>query len=132
MENLDYWLALSEYLENTYKGKSFLLKLQVYGIYICQVQYSSTSVFHAFWKCKLVIWFVYKRNIGLKWVDKDVRVHARVPCHAETSPLICRISQWTGFYMIETSAMKELMIVIKISIVITAWKVSKYAVFSGS
>ena len=28
--------------------------------------------------------------------------------HIETSPLICRVSQWTGFYMIATSFMKEL------------------------
>ena len=28
--------------------------------------------------------------------------------HIETSPLICRANQWTGFYMIGTSAMKEL------------------------
>ena len=28
--------------------------------------------------------------------------------HIETSPLIYRVNQWTGFYMIETSVMKEL------------------------
>ena len=28
--------------------------------------------------------------------------------HIETSPLICRANEWTGFYMIGTSAMKEL------------------------
>ena len=28
--------------------------------------------------------------------------------HIETSPLICRENQWTGFYMIGTSVMKEL------------------------
>ena len=28
--------------------------------------------------------------------------------HIETSPLICRANQWTGFYMIWTSVMKEL------------------------
>ena len=28
--------------------------------------------------------------------------------HIENSPLICRANQWTGFYMIGTSAMKEL------------------------
>ena len=27
----------------------------------------------------------------------------------ETSSLICSANQWTGFYMIETSVMKELM-----------------------
>ena len=28
--------------------------------------------------------------------------------HIETSPLICRANQWTGFYMITVSVMKEL------------------------
>ena len=28
--------------------------------------------------------------------------------HIETSPLICRTNQWTGFYMIGISVMKEL------------------------
>ena len=28
--------------------------------------------------------------------------------HIETSPLICRANQWTGFYMIATSVIKEL------------------------
>ena len=30
------------------------------------------------------------------------------PYHTETSPLICRANQWTSFYMIGTSVMKEL------------------------
>ena len=29
--------------------------------------------------------------------------------HIETTPLICYVNQWTCFYMIGTSAMKELM-----------------------
>ena len=29
-------------------------------------------------------------------------------CGAETSPLICQANQWTGFYMITPSVMKEL------------------------
>ena len=28
--------------------------------------------------------------------------------HIETSPLICSANQWTGFYMITASVMKEL------------------------
>ena len=28
--------------------------------------------------------------------------------HIETSPLTCKANQWTGFYMIGTSVMKEL------------------------
>ena len=29
--------------------------------------------------------------------------------HIEASPMICSANQWTGFYMIETSIMKEWM-----------------------
>ena len=38
-----------------------------------------------------------------KYLSHDVD-----PYHIETSPLICRANQWTGFYMIGTSVMKEL------------------------
>ena len=31
------------------------------------------------------------------------------PYHIETSPLICSENQWTGFYMIGISVMRELM-----------------------
>ena len=31
--------------------------------------------------------------------------------HIETSPLICSANQWTGFYMITASIMKELSLV---------------------
>ena len=33
--------------------------------------------------------------------------------HIETSPLTCRANQWTGFYMISASVMKELNIKIR-------------------
>ena len=32
----------------------------------------------------------------------------RGPYHIETSPLICKANQWTSFYMIVASVMKEL------------------------
>ena len=34
--------------------------------------------------------------------------HNGGPYHIETSTLICRANQWTGFHIIETSVMKEL------------------------
>ena len=34
--------------------------------------------------------------------------HYGGPYHIEKSPLICRVNQWNGLYMKETSAMKEL------------------------
>ena len=33
--------------------------------------------------------------------------------HIETSSLICRANQWTGFYMITASVMKELIVLLK-------------------
>ena len=36
--------------------------------------------------------------------------HDGGPYHIETNPLICSANQWTGFYMIGTSVMKELKI----------------------
>ena len=33
-----------------------------------------------------------------------------VPIYIKSSPLICRANQWTCFYMIETSVMKELIL----------------------
>ena len=35
--------------------------------------------------------------------------HDGGPHHIETSPLICSVNQGTGFYMIRTSVMKELL-----------------------
>ena len=34
--------------------------------------------------------------------------HDRGPFHIETGPLICSANEWTGFYMIGTSVLKEL------------------------
>ena len=36
--------------------------------------------------------------------------HNGCPYHVETSPLIYRANQWAGFYMTESSVMKELII----------------------
>ena len=36
------------------------------------------------------------------------RFHDGGHYHIETIPLICRANQWTGFYMIGTSDMKQL------------------------
>ena len=48
-------------------------------------------------------------NGNLKWVPvSQVSSFMTGPYHIETSPLICRANQWTGFYMRGTSVMKEL------------------------
>ena len=39
-------------------------------------------------------------------------VHDRCTYHMETSLLICRANQWAGFYMVETSIMKMLMLML--------------------
>ena len=41
-------------------------------------------------------------------MNLDLTLHDGFLCHIESSPLICRANQWTGFYMIGTSVMKEL------------------------
>ena len=41
-------------------------------------------------------------------VTKHQFFHDGGPYHIETSPLICSVNQWPGFYRIETSFMKEL------------------------
>ena len=38
----------------------------------------------------------------------DLLFHDGGRYHIETSPLICPANQWTGFYMITASVMKEL------------------------
>ena len=39
--------------------------------------------------------------------------HGGDPNHLHHSPLVCRTNQWTGFYMIGASSMKELMLLLK-------------------
>ena len=51
-----------------------------------------------------------KSPIQIKEVTVNKLTHDEGPYHAETSLLlIYRANQWTGFYMIGTSAKKELM-----------------------
>ena len=46
----------------------------------------------------------------LEQLDQNMHqlFHAGGPYHIEISPLICRINQWAGFYMVGTSVMKDL------------------------
>ena len=53
--------------------------------------------------------------------------HDKVPCYRQTSPSICSANQWTSFYMIVTSVMKELIL---LSFTLTSskyffWMISK-------
>ena len=50
-----------------------------------------------------------KKNFGIVAMtsSKHYFFHGGGPYHIETSPLICRANQWTGFYMIETSVVKD-------------------------
>ena len=50
---------------------------------------------------------LYKLNFG-NWVDLKL-FHDGGRYHIQTSPLICSVNQWTGFYMTAASVMKELM-----------------------
>ena len=49
------------------------------------------------------------KNIGLIFKSKSIYLfHDGGHYRIETSPLICRANQWTGFYIITASVMKEL------------------------
>ena len=59
--------------------------------------------------------FNQKGGKDLKWkrgsflqLQFQLLFHDGGPYHIETSPMICRGNQWTRFYMIGTSVMKEL------------------------
>ena len=61
------------------------------------------------------IWKLYLNLCSRKWLNssqsrtiKLIPFHDESLYHIETSPLICTRNQWTGFYMIGTSVMKEL------------------------
>ena len=42
-----------------------------------------------------------------KYTERKIYIYDGGPYHIETNPLICRTNQWTGFYMIGTSVLKE-------------------------
>ena len=50
----------------------------------------------------------YGSSMFLSVLTSSLTLSWRGPYHIVTSPLICRENQWTGFYMIGTSVMKEL------------------------
>ena len=65
----------------------------------------------------LFISFVIKYSIDSKvehfavWNNLFFQLFHDGGCyHIETSPLICKANQWTGFYMIGSSVMKELVV----------------------
>ena len=50
----------------------------------------------------------YKDFRSTTRLNLSLTFHGRGHYHIETSPLICSPNQWTGFYMITPSVMKEL------------------------
>ena len=54
---------------------------------------------------------VPKSQVWYKMEDEDVSFNLswRRPYHIDTIPLICCTNQWSGFYMLETSIVKEFM-----------------------
>ena len=58
----------------------------------------------------------FRKNVSPQLLNRVVKMSLslvitlswRYLYHIEISPLICRANQWTGFYMIGTSVMKEL------------------------
>ena len=57
---------------------------------------------------------LYKSFESLNQISRDdsLLFHDGEHYHIETSPLICFVNQWTGFYMITTSVMKELILIL--------------------
>ena len=53
-------------------------------------------------------WTCIIKNNHILIKQSDQLFHDGGPYHMETSPLISRTNQWTGFYMIGISVMKEL------------------------
>ena len=71
------------------------------------------SHFRSFAKLKCsMIWEEVSRHSDKLWTINmthfPLTLHDGVRYHIETSPLICRTNQWTGFYMLTASDMKEL------------------------
>ena len=54
------------------------------------------------------IWSIYQRWLLILSWRRSLSYRNEGPCHIETSSLICFANQWTGFCMIGTSVMKEL------------------------
>ena len=72
---------------------------------LAHIQFKSVHLF-----CYDPEWF--KQLYGMEHTDHIKNIsnlfHNGRPCHKETTPLITRANQWTGFYMVGTSVMKEL------------------------
>ena len=54
--------------------------------------------------------FSYIKIVYILLSQVYLTLHDEGCYHIETNPLICRANQWTGFYMIMASVMKELKI----------------------
>ena len=50
-------------------------------------------------------------NVNAMKIKSILLSHSGNPYYIETSSLICKANQWTGFYMIRTSVMKKLKVV---------------------
>ena len=84
-----------------YSGQSFKCYIQTYPFHVTGL-------------------FLYSRKRPVTWIRPVAWIgliglfsvtwpfHDGGRYHIETSPLICRANQWTGFYMITSSVMKEL------------------------
>ena len=74
---------------------------QLYTAFLLNLHIFFLMTFHLFslsWKQKS--FFQY-------WFNSQ-QFHEGGPQHIETNPLICSANEWTGFYMIGTSVIKEL------------------------
>ena len=86
---------------------------------ICHLTGVSANCLPAFWSfyvkiltsiCRFSSFFPFIRAVLLSECSliRAYLFHPRGPYHIETSALICSANQWTCFYMITASVMKEL------------------------
>ena len=101
----------------------YFLKWRVKSNRTCAITTGKMSTVNAnmIWKSVTVFIRQFQCIVGLKrsnWKNNCLSrfdcyhlFHDGGPYHINTSPLICRANQWTGFYMIGTSVMKGLIMV---------------------
>ena len=99
-----YFERISYYFKAGWHVQSYVVYVSLWLIWDIAYYYSHfiINVYHSFASLSLI--FVRMSN----FLKIGQHFHDGCSYHIETSPLICSANQWTDFFMIGTSAMKEL------------------------
>ena len=105
---LDSWIRLWNGIRNWNKKfeKALSSHASFSAVILSHENYHHLEEINPIWIKRKLCSFVLRNN-RLFYLFRD-----KGPYHIETSPLICRANQWTGFYMIGTSVMKELKVLV--------------------